>query len=121
MVYNEARIRCSLQESEHTSVSFHRLPPENAPLTVHLFGGFEAFVNGIRVRGLHERHAEKLLAYLILRRGQSVAKETIVNLFWSGTADLARLRQSLLVLRQGLGYENGRLAAERRIVRLDLD
>ena len=74
------------------------------PLAIDLLGGFTARARG-RVIRLQRRKAQALLAYLALRPGHRLSRETLTALLWADVpGDQARhsLRQVLLELRNCL-------------------
>ncbi len=95
--------------------------PVGASLCIQLFGGLEVSRNGQPLRGLQDRQGERLLAYLALRKGRSVASATLAGVFWPATESLDSLRQALLHLRRVLGEEAGRLETARGVVSLNLE
>lgn len=73
--------------------------------TLRLLGGFELRRGG-RPIAVGSRKARALLAYLAMRRGQPVARDSLTALLWPDTAPAAgrqSLRQALLLLRRALG------------------
>ena len=100
-------------------------PPSHPPsLVFRLFGGFEVFRDGQPMGGLHVRHGERLLAYLVLHASRWVDKSELARCFW-GDREVdnpdQNLRQSLSFLRQVLGSDIGCLETRMGAVRLVLD
>src|SRR5262249_33626435 len=82
------------------------------PLSLHLFGRFEARVCGIPLPPLRTRKGEWLLSLLALRAGEEIERRWLAGLLWPDSPDdqsLRNLRTSLADLRQALGRETGRL------------
>jgi DNA-binding SARP family transcriptional activator len=83
-----------------------------APLSICLFGPFEARVNGAPLPRLRSRKGQWLLALLALRAGREVQRTWLVGMLWPDSpeaAALASLRSSLKDLRRALGAESARL------------
>jgi DNA-binding SARP family transcriptional activator len=84
-----------------------------APLSICLFGPFEALVNGIPLPRLRSRKGQWLLALLALRAGREVERSWLIGMLWPESrreaAALDSLRSSLKDLRRALGAEAGRL------------
>lgn len=80
-----------------------------SPVKIRLLGGFHLSVAGHEVTSL-PRKAQALLAYLALRNGRRITRETVSDLLWTDRgAEQARhsLRQTLLVLRRALRPAGG--------------
>ena len=78
---------------------------ETAQLEIDLLGPMQLQLQG-RVVDLPSRKARALLAYLALRAGQSVPRETLTALLWGERGDdqaRASLRQTLSSIRKSLG------------------
>lgn len=76
------------------------------PLTIRLFGHFEALVEGEPLRKLRTHRGNAVLAMLALRRGRSVDRSYLASAIWpdSETSDaLYSLRRTLTDLRHALG------------------
>ncbi len=81
-----------------------------ARLTLSLFGGFQAAVDGTPVAGFDTDKTRALLAYLAVEAGRPHAREALAGLLWPELPDDAarrNLRNSLFKLRQALGEEDG--------------
>ena len=89
------------------------------PLTIRLFGAFEALRNGQLLPELRLRSGASLLAFLALHPDQTLRATTLAQTFWtepdSVTVELdkalASLRQSVRKLRQTLADEGRRIEA----------
>src|SRR3954447_5447365 len=94
------------------------------PLTLRLFGAFEAYRGEASVPRMRRRKDQWLLALLALRPGAEVARTWLAGTLWpdsSQPASLANLRQSLKALRRALGPEAHRLhCPATRTLSLDL-
>jgi predicted ATPase/DNA-binding SARP family transcriptional activator len=95
-----------------------------APLTLRFFGSYEARRADAPLPRLRSRTGQWLLALLVLRHEQALARSWLAGLLWPETPEttaLANLRRSLLDLRRVLGADAGRLTAPTpRTLRLDL-
>src|SRR5713226_2197480 len=81
-------------------------------LCIHLFGRFEAEVNGAPLPRLRSRKVHSLLALLTLRAGTEVDRAWVAGLLWPTSREstaLATLRRDLTNLRQALGPAADRL------------
>jgi len=99
-------------------------PLSDAPLSIRLFGTFQARLSGKSLPGLRSRKGEWLLALMVLHAGRPVGREWLAETLWpESLPDDARtsLRQSLKDLRTALGDQSWRIAslAGRRLA-LDL-
>jgi DNA-binding SARP family transcriptional activator len=75
-------------------------------LTISLFGTFRVAVNGEELTSLSSRRSQWLLAYLTLRSGVTVPRETIAATFWPDSLPeqaLYNLRRALVKLRSEMG------------------
>src|SRR5947207_4316293 len=96
----------------------NRLEAPAAPLTISLFGPFEAWVNGAPLPRLRSRKVQWLLALLTLRSpasgpgtrgtrvGAAVERTWLAGLLWPDAPEsqaLVSLRTSLKDLRRALG------------------
>jgi non-specific serine/threonine protein kinase len=94
------------------------------PLILHLFGSFEARLNGQPLPRLRTRKGQSLLAFLALRAGGEVERDWLAALLWPDSAEaLARhsLRTSLADMRRALGTAAGLVRSpSRRALALDL-
>jgi predicted ATPase/DNA-binding SARP family transcriptional activator len=82
------------------------------PLTLHLFGPFEATVQGVPLPRLVSRKSQHLLALLTLRAGRRVERTWLAATLWTDSPEsqaLRSLRTSLWDLRRALGPEAVRL------------
>src|SRR5437870_878590 len=94
------------------------------PLSIKLFGAFEASLNGRPLPELRLRSGEPLLAFLALHPDQALRATWLAQIFWKeqalveGEMDraLASLRQSAHHLRQTLAEEGARLEATNKMV-----
>ncbi len=66
-----------------------------ASLSVHLFGTFQAFLNGTPIKGLRKKN-EAVFKYLIVQRKIPMHREKLFELFWPDT-DLQSARNCLNV------------------------
>jgi TolB-like protein len=83
----------------------HLKNPAPAPVELLLLGPLQIKIDGI-VANLTARKARALLAYLALRRGEAVPRETLSGLLWGDRGEeqaRASLRQTLSSLRKALG------------------
>jgi DNA-binding SARP family transcriptional activator len=86
-------------------------------LAIRLLGGFEAEIMGVPVHGLQRREGERLLAYLTLHPGETIAYSALARLFWPAeveanaglSSDYPNTRQAVRALRLALGSEAARL------------
>src|SRR5437762_5735048 len=86
-----------------------RIPLE--ALTLHLFGGMDARLDGARLIGLHLREGERLLAYLILNHSEPLSYRTLAEKFWpaearmnyDGHGEFPSTRQAIRSLRLEIG------------------
>jgi DNA-binding SARP family transcriptional activator len=101
-------------------IAADHLALSDPPLEITLLGPFQARLRGVPISGLHERHADRLLAYLALQNGRSVVSVELARLFWPDTESLDSLHQSLKILRRALGAEAVRLDNSRGSVRLTI-
>ena len=99
----------------------HAVPP----LTIHLFGPFEARVNGMPLPRLRTRKGQWLLALLALRHDRDVERSWLAGTLWPDSDEpqaLQSLRMALTDLRRALGAEAPRiLAPTNSVLRLDLE
>src|SRR5262245_34056591 len=82
------------------------------PLTLRLFGPFEARVDGSALPHLLSCKGQQLLALLALRAGCPLERAWLAGTLWSENTEehaLRSLRTSLWDLRRALGPEAGRL------------
>src|SRR4051812_9068941 len=95
-----------------------------APLTFRFFGSSEAHRAGVPLPRTRSRTEQWLLALLVLRHDQPLARTWLAGVLWPDSPDpqaLRNLRRSLLNLRQVLGADAWRLTAPTpRTLRLDL-
>ncbi len=80
---------------------------DGAAVRLLLLGPMQVHVGDGQVE-LSARKARGLLAYLALRHGEAVPRETIVGLFWGGREEKqarASLRQTLSAIRKALGKD----------------
>jgi DNA-binding SARP family transcriptional activator len=100
-----------------------KIETRNSPLTIRLFGPFEARVNGILLRPL-ARKEQSLLALLAIRAKEEVDRHWLAGTLWpdsSPSQGLRNLRNSLTNLRRMLGPEGERLRSPSfRSLTLDL-
>ena len=97
------------------------------PLSLSLFGVFQATLEGASVRNFRSDKIRALLAYLSLQAGRPSRRETLAALFWSEWGDEEasnNLRKSLHRLRQTLdahqpGFSAQLLTITRQDVTLD--
>src|SRR5438045_511765 len=76
------------------------------PLTIHLFGPFEARVNGVHLPRLRTRKGQWVLALLALRHGRDVERSWLAGTLWPDSDELRAhqsLRMALSDLRRALG------------------
>lgn len=101
----------------------------NSPLTIRLFGTFQARQGDTPLPGLHRREGEKLLAFLALHAGEPVPSRELAQRFWPSEAqlnpgeqgDFPNVRQAIRALRQALGTDGDRLSRPTRAaILLDL-
>src|ERR1051326_3491652 len=97
-------------------VSASDAAPESAgaPLTIRLFGPFEAQVNGEPLPRLRSRKGSFLLALLALRHARAIERSWLAGTLWPDSPEplaLASLRKSLRELRRPLGPEAHRLGS----------
>jgi predicted ATPase/DNA-binding SARP family transcriptional activator len=88
------------------------LPPVAPPLTLRLFGPFEARLDGLALPRLRTRKAQWLLALLVLRGGAEVERDWLAGTLWpesSAAQGLTSLRVALAELRRVLGISAARL------------
>src|SRR5438046_4894501 len=89
-----------------------RMESTEVPLSLHLFGRFEAQVCGVPLPPLRTRKGEWLLSLLALRAGSEIERRWLAGMLWPDSPDalsLRNLRTSLADLRQALGREADRL------------
>src|SRR5437016_2726462 len=89
-------------------------PSSDSPLTLNLFGPFQAWVGGEPLPRLRSRKGHWLLALLALRDGREVEREWLMAVLWpENPPHLAAhsLRNSLSDLRKALGPEASRLSS----------
>lgn len=82
------------------------------PLSLRLFGQFEAQVDGVPLPPLRTRKGEWLLSLLALRAGGAIERRWLAGTLWPDSPEalaLRNLRTSLADLRQALGREANRL------------
>jgi DNA-binding SARP family transcriptional activator len=95
------------------------------PLTLRLFGPFEALVNGEPLPRLHSRKGPWLLALLALRSGAAVDRTWLAATLWPDSFPpqaAVSLRGTLADLRRALGPEAARIRAPTaRTLALDLE
>lgn len=92
-----------------TSLDGVRMAPSS--ITIKMFGAFTASRESEKLRGLHLREGERLLAYLILHGGFPVTSSDLAKRFWpfeaqgmlDGQTDFPSVRQAIFALRQALG------------------
>src|SRR4051812_32550047 len=78
------------------------------PLSLHLFGRFEAQVCGVPLPPLRTRKGEWLLALLALRASGEIERRWLAGVLWPDSPDdqsLRNLRTSLADLRHVLGRQ----------------
>jgi predicted ATPase len=81
-----------------------------APLTLTLFGGFQARLDQGPTLSLPTRKSQALLAYLALPLGRAHPRDALAALLWGGTRQetaRASLRQALFSIRKALGDAAG--------------
>ncbi len=91
----------------------------DVPLTIRLFGAFEALRNGQLLPELRLRSGASLLAFLALHPDQALRATALAQTFWTEQDSmpveiekaLASLRQSVRKLRQTLANEGRRIEA----------
>lgn len=98
--------------------------PDQCPLTVRLFGSFEAQVHGVPLPPVRSRRILWAFGLLVLRNGRPVDREWLARTLWP-ESDLsqasANLRPNMSQLRAALGKEAGRIESpDRHTLRLDL-
>ena len=95
-----------------------------SPLTIRLFGAFDAMRGDVPLPRTRTRKEQWLLAFLALRPGQALDRDWLAGLFWPDTpqkAALGNLRRSLTDLRRVLGEDASCLMAPTsRTVSFDL-
>src|SRR5215208_8061699 len=95
-----------------------------SPLTIQLFGPFEARVNGVPLPRLRTRKGQWLLALLALRHDRDVERSWLAGTLWPDSDELRAhhsLRMALTDLRRALGPEAWRLRAPTNsLLRLEL-
>lgn len=103
MTYNETKLSTMFDKTvmiEH----LHANPlPAGSPLTILLFGSFQIIVAEQPESKFRTNKSRALLAYLLLARGQSVLRTSLIELLWPGyrkESALASLRQVLTDLRK---------------------
>lgn len=92
-------------------------------VTVRVLGPPEVEVGGAQVSGISRKNLA-LLAYLGVRTGSFVARDTLCGLLWPDSGDdqaRASLRQALSGLRKALGEAGDVILTETDSVKLDLD
>src|SRR5215203_4271705 len=90
-------------------MDLHSKKHDQPELMLFLIGPMRAQVKGRPVE-LQSRKARALLAYLALRRGISVPRDTLCALLWGERGEeqaRASLRQTLSVIRKDLGSATG--------------
>jgi predicted ATPase/DNA-binding SARP family transcriptional activator len=98
-----------------------------SPLSIQLFGGFEAQVRGRPIPKLRSRKEQWLLALLALEHAAPVPRTKLAQMLWpfpDHATDQAgyNLRRSLTELRRALGTETDRLVSPTpRTIRLAVD
>jgi predicted ATPase/class 3 adenylate cyclase len=78
------------------------------PVSLRLFGPFEASVNGVSLPSLQRRKDQWLLALLALRGGKEVERAWLAALLWPDSEQpqaLSYVRMAVYALRQALGTE----------------
>src|SRR5437868_1609029 len=94
------------------------------PLTLRLFGSFDALVHDEPLPPLYSRKGHSLLALLALAGGRAVERSWLAGTLWPDNEEaraLYYLRRSLTDLRHALGIEAARLVSPSRpTLRLDL-
>ena len=93
------------------SLDGHRMVPSS--ITIQMFGEFKAFRESEKLKGLHLREGERLLAYLVLHGGSPVTSRDLAKRFWpfeaqgtlAGQTDFPSVRQAIFSLRQALEGE----------------
>ena len=86
------------------SESLDQCQAPTASLSVHLFGAFQAFLNGTPIKGWRKK-SEAVFKYLIVHRSVPVHRERLFELFWSDQdPQVARncLNVTMHALRQSL-------------------
>src|ERR1700722_11443132 len=102
---------------------------ETNPLSIRLFGPFEAKLNSRPLPELRLRSGEPLLAFLALNHDRALRAAWLAETFWQPAAvgdgemerALASLRQSLHHLRSTLADEGRRLDATNKVVSFQLE
>lgn len=103
--------------------------PFVSPLTLRLFGAFQARRADVPLSGLHLREGERILAYLVLSEGQTVSSLELAKRFYPSEAEngdygqgsFPCVRQAMTSLRRALGDDAMRLKTTVRAgVELDL-
>ena len=77
----------------------------NEAIEIRLLGPMQIRIGGIEMN-LLPRKTRALLAYLIVRRGVAIPRESLAGLFWGGRSEdqaRASLRQSLSLIRRAFG------------------
>src|SRR5690349_10439776 len=91
-----------------------RSTDSGAPLSVQLFGAFELRLANQPLPRLKLRKSRSLLAFLVLRQGGEVERDSLAGLLWPDSAQspaLHNLRNCLTDLRRALGPAAGRLGS----------
>jgi predicted ATPase/DNA-binding SARP family transcriptional activator len=86
----------------------------DSPLTLCLFGAFEARLGGVPLPHLRRRKGDWLLALLVLRHGREVERSWLAGTLWPDCLEhqgANSLRVSLTNLRRSLGPEAARLCS----------
>lgn len=98
-----------------------------APLTIHLFGGIEVWIQGQPLPQMRSRKELQLLALLALAQGHPLQRSALAQTLWpfpdySVDRAAANLRRSLRELRAALGGEAERLPTRQDgVLCLDLE
>jgi len=96
------------------------MEPAIGPLTINLFGTFEARSGGASIPGLHKRDGIRLLAFLALEHGRPIKTDVLAQTLWAASGSLDSLHQATSNLRRSLADHAFRLQSPKGSLLLDL-
>lgn len=104
--------RASSALTRRMTISLHASKADPGPsgnsdeaIEIRLLGPMQIRIGGIEMNALPKK-TRALLAYLIIRRGVAIPRESLAGLFWGGRSEdqaRASLRQSLSLIRRAFG------------------
>jgi len=92
---------------------------KNRALTIKAFGGFSITDGEDELRGFDRARVQELLVYLLLKRGQAIARSEIASLFWPESSQkqaFSNLRNLFYYLRQNIPNQKNFLTSDSQTI-----